>query len=76
MISFAKKLGSCLDAKGKGNEPGPGHYQSVIIKGSISGGKFGYKEPKKSEYANIGPGSYEILSDIDRSVLKSKSRSL
>jgi len=28
MISFAKKLGSCLDAKGKGKEPGPGAYEA------------------------------------------------
>ena len=63
MISFAKKLGSCLDKNGKDNVPGPGNYDPYLggNKGCKIGEKFNEK-PRAKE--NVGPGSYEIAGDI------------
>ena len=72
MISFAKKLGSSMEPKG--NTPGPGNYDPVNVRSSISGGRIGEKiKVVQKIYNHTGPGSYEILSDIDKSMIRSKT---
>ena len=61
-----------LDETIGANIPGPGHYTYTQVNKSVSGDMFGVRPSSAVvKKTNLGPGSYEIIGDFDRSTMQS-----